>query len=278
MLSRHYVVSKRQKKVLKTKKDLLFTPFCLLFTAYCFLFIPLANAADEPTLSDIQALFMEKDYAKTKDLAVTLIARTKDPQERAEAFYYTGVSDLWLGQYTLARESLFKTIQAKPPQDLLDKASMALMDTYYMEGDYKRSLEAAEDFLDKNPKSEFISAVYLKVARCHLKLANWKKGRDYLQTVLQKYPDSLERFYVDQLLQESQYFAVQVGSFQDRYSAEKLVGELSKKGEYAYTVEATSQDGKKLYRVRVGKLQQFDEAQQVETRLSQLGYPTKIYP
>lgn len=254
------------------------TSFCLLLSACCLLFAQLASAADAPTLIDVQAAFMDKDYAKTKDLAVTLIARSQDPQERAEAFYYTGVSDLWLGQYTSARESLAKTIKAKPSRDLLDKASMALMDTYYMEGDYKKSLEVAEDFLDDNPKSEFISAVYLKVARCHLKLANWKKGRDYLQAVLQKYPNSLERFYVDQLLQESQYFAVQVGSFQDRYSAEKLVGELSQKGEYAYTVEATSQEGKKLYRVRVGKMQQFDEAQQVETRLSQLGYPTKIYP
>ena len=175
-----------------------------------------ADTNEAPTLTDIQAAFMNKDYVKTKDLAVTLIARTKDPQERSEAFYYTGVSDLWLGQYVSARESLAKTIKAKPSRDLLDKASMALMDTYYMEGDYKKSLEVAEDFLDDNPKSEFISAVYLKVARCHLKLANWKKGRDYLQKVLQKYPNSLERFYVDQLLQESQYFAVQVGSFQDR--------------------------------------------------------------
>jgi TolA-binding protein len=278
MFSRQYAVSTRQKKAFKTKRDLLLTVFCLLPTTYCLLCAPLTNAADTPTLTDVQALFMDKEYAKAKDAAVRLAAQTKNSQERSEAFYYAGVSELWLGQYASARDSLKQVIKAKPSSDVADRASLALMDTYYMEGDYKKSLETADDFLKDNSTSEFLSAVYLKVARCHFKLANWKRGREYLQKVVQKYPNSLERFYVDQLLQESQFFAVQVGSFTDRYSAEKLTGELNSKGEYAYIVEAVSQAGKKIYRVRVGKLQQFNEAQKLETRLSQLGYPTKIYP
>lgn len=273
MLSRQYAVSTRQ-----TKRDLLFTVFCLPPTVYCLLFAPLANAADISTLTDVQALFMDKEYDKTKDAAIRLASQTKNSQERSEAFYYAGLSELWLGQYASARDSFKQVIKAKPSSDVSDRASLALMDTYYMEGDYKKSLENAEDFLNDNSRTEFLSAVYLKVARCHFKLANWKLGREYLQKVVQKYPNSLERSYVDQLLQESQFFAVQVGSFTDRYSAEKLVGELNGKGEYAYIVEAVSQAGKKIYRVRVGKLQQFNEAQKLETRLSQLGYPTKIYP
>lgn len=271
-------VGSKQWALSRRRMQYLTTSFFLLPTAYCLLFVPLANAADTPTLTDVQALFMDKDYAQAKDAAVRLAAQTKNSQERSEAFYYAGVSELWLGQYASARDSLKQVIKAKPSSDVSDRASLALMDTYYMEGDYKNSLQKAEDFLKDNSSSEFLSAVYLKVARCHFKLANWKRGREYLQKVVQKYPNSLERFYVDQLLQESQFFAVQVGSFTDRYSAEKLAGELNGKGEYAYIVEAVSQAGKKIYRVRVGKLQQFNEAQKLETRLSQLGYPTKIYP
>lgn len=256
---------------------LFFVFFSLLSSFLSLPSLP-ADANDAPTLTDVQAVFMDKKYAESKDLAVRLVGITQNSQERAEALYYAGVSELWLGQYASARDSLKRAIKANPGNDVVDKASLALIDTYYMEGDYKRSLEFAENFLSENSATEFKSAVYLKIARCHLKLANWNKGRDYLQKVVQKYPNSLERFYVDQLLQESQYFAVQVGSFKDRYSADKLVGDLTTKGEYAYIVEAASQDGKKLYRVRVGKLQQFDEAQKLETRLAQLGYPTKIYP
>lgn len=252
--------------------------FYLLLTACCLLLQSPNVHAETLTIADVHSAFMQKDYAKTSELAQTLAEQARDSQEKAEAFYYAGLSDLWLGKYLSARRMIQQSLDAKPSKSLQDMASLALVDTYYMEGDYKKSLRLAEDFLDGHPKSDFLSLAYLKIARSHLKLANWKKGREYLQEIVKKFPNSPERFYVEQLLDENQFFAVQVGSFQDRVTAEGTVNELQKKGEYAYIVETTSQDGKKFFRVRVGKFQQFEEAQQLEAKLSKLGYPTKIYP
>ena len=247
----------------------------------CFLFFlaaHCANAASAPAIIDVHSAFMEKDYVKTNQLARSLAEQTQIPQEKSEALYYAGLSDLWLGKYVSARQFLQQVLRAKSSKDLRDMASLALIDTYHMEGDYKKALRLAEGFLYDFPKSDFISSAYLKAAKAHLKLANWKKGREYLQEIVKKFPNSIERFYVEQLLEESQFFAVQVGSFQDRVTAEGVVGELQRKGEYAYIVETSSQEGKKFFRVRVGKFQQFDQAQELETKLSKLGYPTKIYP
>jgi TolA-binding protein len=252
--------------------------YLALLVACFFLTTVPANAADLVTIADVHSTFMQKDYAKTSELAQTLAEQARDSQEKAEALYYAGLSDLWLGKYLSARRMIEQSLDAKPSKSLQDMASLALVDTYYMEGDYKRSLRLAEEFVYGHPKSDFLSLAYLKIARSHLKLANWKKGREYLQDIVKKFPNSPERFYVDQLLNEDQFFAVQVGSFQDRVTAEGVVNELQKKGEYAYIVETTSQEGKKFFRVRVGKFQQFDEAQQLEAKLSKLGYPTKIYP
>lgn len=239
---------------------------------------PLCARAGDVSLTDIHRAFMQKDYPKTKDLAGTFANQTNTPQEKSEALYYSALSDLWLGQYAFARQTVQKVIDSKPSGELQDKAALALIDSYYMEGDYKNSLNLAEDFARNNPKSEFSSSIYLKIARAHLKLADWDRGREYLQKIIKEFPNSVERFHVEQLLQESQFFAVQVGSFLDRSASESVATELQKKGEYAYVVETTSQDGKKFYRVRVGKFQQFNEAQKLETKLAQLGYPTKIYP
>jgi tetratricopeptide (TPR) repeat protein len=254
------------------------TTYCVFLTAYLVLIVPFAIGADATTIADVHSAFMQKDYAKASELAQTLSEQARDSQEKAEALYYAGLSDLWLGKYLSARRMIEQSLDAKPSKSLQDMASLALVDTYYMEGDYKRSLRLAEDFLYGHPKSDFLSLAYLKIARSHLKLANWKKGREYLQEIVKKFPNSPERFYVEQLLNENQFFAVQVGSFQDRVTAEGIVGKLQKEGEYAYIVETTSQDGKKFFRVRAGKFQQFDEAQQLEAKLSKLGYPTKIYP
>lgn len=258
------------------------TPFrtaCCVFFTVCFsLIVPLSVGADTITITDVHSAFMQKDYAKTNELALTLAEQAVDIHEKSEALYYAGLSDLWLGKYMSARRLVQKSLDGKPAKNLQDMASLALIDTYYMEGDYKKSLQLAENFSNDHRKSEFLGSAYLKIARSHLKLAHWKKGREYLLLIVEKFPNSIERFYVEQLLHENQFFAVQVGSFQERVTAEGVVGELQKKGEYAYIVETTSQEGKKFFRVRVGKFQQFDEAQKLETKLSMLGYPTKIYP
>ena len=254
------------------------TFFFLLLTSYFLLGAPCANAADATTLTDVQGAFMQKDYAKTKELAQTFAGQTVNPQERIEALYYSGLSDLWLGQFLPAREAIEEILRSKPSKEMYDKASLALIDTYYMEGNYKKSLGLGEDLLSKRSSSEFLSAIYLKIAKAHFKLAQWKKGREYLQKIVDRFPNSPERYYVDQLLQENQFFAVQVGSYQDRGKAEETVKNLQQQGEYVYIVETTSQDTKKFYRVRVGQFQQFSDAQKLETKLSQLGYPTKIYP
>lgn len=234
--------------------------------------------ADAITLTDVQGAFMQKDYVKTKELAQTFAGQAANPQERIEALYYSGLSDLWLGQYLPARQSIEEIFKSKPSKEMYDKASLALIDTYYMEGNYKKSLSLGEDLLYKRSSSEFLSAIYLKIAKSHFKLAQWKKGRELLQKIIDRFPDSPERFYVDQLLQENQFFAVQVGSYQDRSKAEDTLKGLQQKGEYAYIVETISQDGKKFYRVRAGQFQKFNDAQALETKLSKLGYPTKIYP
>jgi outer membrane protein assembly factor BamD (BamD/ComL family) len=230
------------------------------------------------SLTDIQSAFLQKDYTKTKELVESFVTQPVESKEKIEALYYAGLSDLWLGQYLQARKTIQRALDAKPDRPMQEKANLALIDTYYMEGDYRQALSRAEDLLTRTSRPESLSPIYLKLARSHLKLAHWKKGREYLQKIIDEFPNSPERYQVDQLLQESQFFAVQVGSFQDRDKAEASVEDLQKKGEYAYVVETASEDGKKFYRVRVGKFKLFGDAKKLEAKLHKLGYPTKIYP
>ena len=125
--------------------------FFLLSSLFLLLSLPVC-ANEAPTLTDVQGSFMQKDYAKTKETADILAAQTKDPQKRSEALYYAGLSDLWLGKYTPARQTIKQVLDSKPSKELRDKASLALIDTYYMEGDYKKSLKIAKD-LSYSPKN-----------------------------------------------------------------------------------------------------------------------------
>lgn len=229
-------------------------------------------------LIDIQTAIIQEDYSMAESLAQEYI-QTKPAQEHLhEALYYLGLSRLRLAHYPQARETFQQLQSVTVKGTLYDKASIGLVDTFLFNEHYPEALAEAKKILSKSPHSEFLSLIYLKIARANLKLANWKEAQHYLRKITNEFPESLEAHTARQLLEEKQYFAVQIGAFLDRKLAERLTDELKDKGEYAYIVETTDKDGVQFFRVRVGKFASLKEAIDLKSRLSKLGYPTSIYP
>jgi len=247
----------------------------LLFFIPTFLFLcGYASAA----LTDIQTAIIQEDYSKSEMLAQEYIKSNPAKENLNEALYYLGLSQLRLAHYQQAKET-FKQLQtAADKGTFYDKASIGLADTFLLNEQYPEALAEAQRILSKSPRSEFLSLIYLKIARANFKLAQWKEAATYLNKILTEFPESLETHIARQLLEEKQYFSVQVGAFLDRKLAEKLVGELQNKGEYTYIVETTDKDGAQFFRVRVGKFASLKEAIALKSKLSRLGYPASIYP
>jgi len=232
----------------------------------------------KPGLEDIQKAIIQKDYIQAKELAKHFIGQNPNRKQSDEAHYYLGLSLLYLGDFSQAREVFTQLIRYKPIKVLRDKAYLGVVDSLLLEGNYKEAINMANKVLRKRPKTEFESLVYLKLARANLKLANWKNAKKYLSKIINKFPNSLEVYVAKQLMDEKQYFAVQIGSFLERGRAEDMAAILKQKGEYAYIVETLDRAGRKFYRVRVGELSRLSEAKRLENKLADLGYPTLIYP
>lgn len=228
--------------------------------------------------SDIEAAIMDTNYEQARLLASKVIKTTRDAKERIQAEYYLGLSQLRLGQYAQAR-SAFNIVMddAASSQDVYDKAALGVIEALYRPGFYQDALKASEKLLRKSPQSSFLSLIYLKIARTHLKMTEWSKAREYLQKIITEFPQSVEAPIAQNLLEEKEYFAVQVGSFLDKDRAQELMKKLQENGQYAYIVE-TTMDGKKFYRVRVGQMTSLSDVQTLQGQLSQQGYPALIYP
>ena len=229
-------------------------------------------------LPDIEAAVMNKDYAQARDLASEIIKDSNNPAERTEAQYYYGLAQLRLGQYADARSAFQSVMDAHPSQDIYDKAALSLTEGFYMDGFYTDALDAANQLLKKSPHSSFLSLIYFKIAGADLKLMRWEDANEYLNKIINEFPQSPEAPIAKQLLEEKQYFAVQVGSFLDKGRALTLIDDLKGSGQYAYVVETTAPDGQKYYRVRVGQMSSLNDAEDLKKRLDKLGYPTLIYP
>jgi len=229
-------------------------------------------------LADIETAILKEDYAQAQEFAQQELSHKPQKAVAQKVRYYLGLSQLKLGNYKEARASFQGAGKNGIDPQLRDKVSLGLLDTYYLEEKYKEAYGVAQEFLRQTPRPEAMSLVYLKLARVNLKLAQWEDARDCLEKIIRTFPNSLEVFTARQLLEEKQYFAVQVGSFSEREKAEALAAELKRKGEYAYIVETMDSRDRRFYRVRVGQLAILKEAQKLKIKLAQLGYPTQIYP
>ncbi len=229
-------------------------------------------------LPDIEAAVMDKNYTQARSLAAKVLQESTNSKERTEAEYYLGLSQLRLGEYAQARKAFQVVMAASSIPELYDKAGLGMVESYYMAGFYKDARKAGEALLRKSPDSQSKSLIYLKLARAHLKLMQWQKAKEYLLKILAEFPQSFEAPIAKGLLEEKEYFTVQVGSFLNQDKAVRLTEELTAKDQYAYIVETVSADGRKFYRVRVGQVTSLGDAQALQTTLSREGYPTLIYP
>lgn len=257
-------------KTIKTKQ----VSFFLLFGALVLVLVPPVFAS----LEEIETAIVQEDFEKAGRLAEDFLKGKPNKNDSKKALHYLGITQLWLNKTQDARETFRQLLKEAPEPTWRDRASIGIADSYYLEGHYDLALEEVERLFANSPRSEYLSLIYLKMARCHLKLARWQKAEEYLKRIANDFPGSLEAQSAKRLLEEKQYFAVQVGAFLERNRAEALTVELKEKGEYAYIIETLDKENRKFYRVRVGKFALLDEAQSLKTKLTNLGYPTRIYP
>lgn len=228
---------------------------------------------------DIKAAFMKGDYPTTERIARQFVATpSENITSMHEANYFLGMSLLRQQKLNLAVKHFKKLIKSEPNEDILDKAYVGLFDAYYQDSNYKKAAKTIRRLINISPRSHYSSLIYLKAARVNLKLSDWKQARYYLNEIIDRFPNSLEYHPAKQLLEERQYFAVQVGAFVDRSRAEQVTQALLQAGEYAYIVETVDRDQTKFYRVRVGQQTVLRKAERLASKLSKLGYPTRIYP
>lgn len=222
---------------------------------------------------------MKQDYEQARDVASEYLESAPDGSQKRQAAYWLGVSQVWLGEYPSAAR-LFRDLLGEDglDKDLRDKVYIGLFDCYYGQGKYRKALRTIEEVLDVSSRSNYLSLIYLKAARVNLKLSHWKEAKQYLKRIIDRYPESFEYHTARQLLEEEQYFAVQVGAFVERERAMQVVDALQYQDHYAYIVETLDRDQRKFYRVRVGQLTVLKKAERLRKELSQLGYPTRIYP
>ncbi|MBF0522098.1 MAG: SPOR domain-containing protein [Candidatus Omnitrophica bacterium] len=245
---------------------------------FLLLTAPAAYASTSSIMVDMESAILQSDYKTAEDVAQKALLEKPEKSVADKIQYELGLCYLRDGDYAKSVDILKKITATELDNDIRDKAYLALYDALYAQEDYEQALKTIKRLLWLSPKSDYLSLVYFKYARVSLKLAAWDVAREYLEKIIKDFPQSFEVDLAKQYLEEKRYFAIQVGSFKEQSRAEQFAGELKKKGQYAYVVEATDKQNNKFYRVRVGQFTRLDDAKKLKSELSQQGYTTQVYP
>lgn len=112
--------------------------------------------------------------------------------EDAESLYDQALADMKKGDYALAAGEFGRFQESFPQSDLADNAGYWLGECHYARQDFARAAEAFEQVAKSYPEGDKVPAALLKLGYALPEIKQRKKGVQYLNELLQRFPDSEE--------------------------------------------------------------------------------------
>lgn len=229
-------------------------------------------------IEDVHSFYLDKEYQKAIDEALGILNNFSTKKEEEEAYFYLGLSRMKVGSYKDARNDFRAIVDRFPDGAFAQRAFLAIGDCFFLEDNFTKASEVYKSFLENYPKSDVLHIAYFRLGQTNLKLGNWQIAKNYLNQLKERFPDSLEAKQAEELLSREEFFTVQVAAFINQSSAQQLNDKLKNDGFDAYIAATKTEDGKEIYRVRVGKLANRYDAEALQAALVLKDYPTRIYP
>jgi len=195
-----------------------------------------------------------------------------------ELNYILGLSYLKESKLALAQDC-FKRILSNSASKFRPEASLALADTYLVSGQFQAAEDSYNKLIVDDSNSNQKSAILYRLSQLEIKRGNHQKSNDYWSKLKRDFPLSPELRITKGLgvinlpVSQAGEYSIQVGFFTNSVNAHNFKNTLISKDYPAY-VESSGEG----YRVKVGKFKLSKEALELESKLSQDGFPTKVCP
>lgn len=220
-------------------------------------------------------LFIQGKYGAVVDQAEAMLR--SGSSRRDDVYYLKGLSELKLGRFKDARQSLGCASSGSSVSRRAFEAYLGIGDSYMLEGNLNAASGVYEGMLKDFSGNNNIKVVYARLARCYEGLGAADKARMYKDLA----GGSVAQISAVQVnspvrvMSVDASFSIQVGSFKSKKNAGNLARQLQSRGYEARVVMPVSADDM-LFRVRVGSFATRVEAESAAGRLRDAGYSTKI--
>lgn len=256
----------------------------ILVSWVCFVFPGFCWALD---LDALKADFLQGNYRRVIFEGQAQVDRMH-LGNTDELNYILGLSYLKESKLDLASDC-FRRILNNPGSKFNEEASLGLGDTYLMAGQFQQAEDTYNKLIADDSNSRQKPAVWYRLSQLESKRGNRQKGNDYLLKLKRDFPLSPELRVAKgialvntsvevcepsvNLSAEAGEYSIQVGFFTSSANANNFKGALLSKNYPAYVENSGTG-----YRVKVGKFKSQQEALDLERKLSQEGFQTKVCP
>ena len=228
-------------------------------------------------LGSAQGKFLQGEYEDAATECEDVLISSPPASSVPQVYYLLGQCYVKLGNYLRAGDTFEVIINEYKNSAIVDAAYLGLADTYFLREDFTGAEKLYNTILEKFPNSQLRGVIYFRLGQAALKQGHWQEAEQLLKKVRQEYSGTFEAGLVGELLGADRFFTVQVGSFGTKINAQNLSDKLAVEGFSPYIVEMDAK-GRRLYRVRIGKLNSREDAKKLEESLKEKGYPTHIFP
>ena len=195
-----------------------------------------------------------------------------------ELNYILGLSYLKESKLDLA-QNCFRRILNNSNSKFNPEASLALADTYLVSGRFQQAEDIYNKLIADDSNSSQKPAILYRLSQLEFKKGNPQKGDDYLFKLKRDFPLSPELRLTKGILSinapvvDSGEYSIQVGFFTSSVNANNFKNTLLSKNYSAYVENFGTG-----FRVKVGRFKLQKEALDLERKLSQDGFQTKVCP
>lgn len=195
-----------------------------------------------------------------------------------ELNYILGLSYLKESKLSQAQDC-FRRILNNPISKFKPEANLALADTYLVAGQLQQAQESYDKLIAADSNSSQKPALWYRLSQLESKRGNYQKSNDYLLKLKREFPLSLELRLTSGIASiniptdDSGEYYVQVGFFSNSVNANNFKQVLLSKNYPAYVENSGTG-----FRVKVGRFKSQKEALDLENKLSQDGFATKVCP
>ncbi|MBU1726715.1 MAG: SPOR domain-containing protein [Candidatus Omnitrophica bacterium] len=225
------------------------------FWLFCGLFIVIsrAYALDGDA---IEVYFLRGDYKLVIAQEEQVLAAARKDSQFYEHYYLVGLSYMKEGDLSRARGIFEVILHDAKDSKLKEEAKISLGDSYLAVKELDKAQDIYREILKSDPDSKYKDLIAGRLSGASVKLKDSSVA-----------PES----------SSTSYYSVQVGAFNNADNAETLLQKLRAKDYSAY-IDNSVLEGKTVYRVRVGRFSQRNDALSLESKLSREGFSTKICP